>query len=69
MKPTISEQTFSSALELEQALVEAASSGNLVLTSTARLSRRVLHCYRPGLKAWDVGPFARELAYGSCHPI
>jgi RecB family exonuclease len=46
MKPAISDQTFSSALELEQALVEASSRGDLVLTSTARLSRRVLHCFR-----------------------
>src|SRR5512137_1501705 len=43
---TISDQTFSSALELEHALVEASSRGDLVLTSTARLSRRVLHCFR-----------------------
>jgi len=43
---TISDQIFSSALEFEKALVEAASKGDLVLTSTARLSRRVLHCFR-----------------------
>ena len=43
---TISDQTFSSALELEKALVEAASREDLVLTSTARLSRRILHCFR-----------------------
>ena len=43
---TISDQTFSSALELEKALVKGASRGDLVLTSTARLSRRVLHCFR-----------------------
>ena len=43
---TISDQTFSSALELEKALVKAGSRGALVLTSTARLSRRVLHCFR-----------------------
>jgi len=46
MKPTISDQTFSSALEFEQTLVEAGSRGDLLLTSTARLSRRVLHCFR-----------------------
>jgi RecB family exonuclease len=43
---TISDQTFSSALELEKALAEAAFRGDLVLTSTARLSRRILHCFR-----------------------
>src|SRR4030042_6124724 len=42
----ISDQTFPSALELEKALVKACSRGALVLTSTARLSRRVLHCFR-----------------------
>jgi ATP-dependent helicase/nuclease subunit B len=46
MMTTISDQAFSSALELEQALVEAASKGELVLTATSRLSRRVLHCFR-----------------------
>jgi len=43
---TISDQIFPSALELERALVEASSRGDLVLTSTARLSRRLLHCFR-----------------------
>jgi ATP-dependent helicase/nuclease subunit B len=43
---TISDQIYPSAFELEQALVEAGSRGGLVLTSTARLSRRVLHCFR-----------------------
>lgn len=42
----ISDQTFSTALQLEQALIEAGSRGDLVLTSTSRLSRRLLHCYR-----------------------
>jgi ATP-dependent helicase/nuclease subunit B len=42
----ISDQTFSSDLELEHTLVKAAVKGKLVLTSTARLSRRVLHCFR-----------------------
>src|SRR4030042_6520635 len=43
---TFSDQIFPSAFELEKALVEASSRGDLVLTSTARLSRRVLHCFR-----------------------
>src|SRR4030042_705368 len=42
----ISDQAFSSALEFEQALVEAAFRGELVLTATSRLSRRLLHCFR-----------------------
>ncbi len=43
---TISERTFPSAFELEEALVKAAGKGEFVLTATSRLSRRVLHSYR-----------------------
>jgi RecB family exonuclease len=51
-----SDRIFSSVFELEQAMVEAASKGELVLTATSRLSRRVLHCYRLGrIKRKDLG--------------
>ncbi|MEW6377736.1 MAG: hypothetical protein AB1502_18355 [Thermodesulfobacteriota bacterium] len=46
MMAKVSEQEFTSAFELEQALIEAASRGELVLTATSRLSRRLLHCFR-----------------------